>query len=47
MLTTVLGIDLGKRWFHVVGKDAAGHVTLRRKCNRAQLVEFIAQHRAA
>jgi len=44
MLTTVLGIDLGKRWFHVVGKDAAGHVTLRRKCNRAQLIEFIAQH---
>ena len=44
MLTTVLGIDLGKRWFHVVGKDAAGHVTVRRKCNRAQLIEFIAQH---
>lgn len=44
MVTTVIGIDLGKRWFHVVGKDASGHVTQRSKFNRAQLVEFMAQH---
>jgi transposase len=43
MNTTVLGIDLGKRWFHVVGKDAAGRVTHRQKFNRTQLVEFVAR----
>ncbi len=41
MTTTVLGIDLGKRWFHVVGRDTAGHVTVRQKFNRAQLIAFI------
>ena len=37
MSTTVLGIDLGKRWFHVVGRDPRRHVTLGQKFNRAQL----------
>jgi len=44
MNITVLGIDLGKRWFHVVGRDGTGHVSLRQKFNRAQLIQFIAQH---
>jgi len=44
MVTTVIGIDLGKRWFHVIGKDACGHVTQRSKFNRTQLIEFMAQH---
>jgi len=39
-----LGIDLGKRWFHVVGTDHAGHVTCRQRFNRAQLIEFVARH---
>ncbi len=38
MSTTVLGIDLGKRWFHLVGKDTVGRVTVRHKFNRAQLI---------
>ena len=44
MTTTVIGIDLGKRWFHVVGRDLHRNVTLRQKFNRAQLVEFVARH---
>jgi transposase len=44
MTTTVIGIDLGKRWFHVVGRDQRGNVTLRQKFNRAQLIEFVARH---
>jgi len=44
MGTTVIGIDLGKRWFHVVGRDERGHIALRQKFNRVQLVQFIAQH---
>lgn len=44
MSTTVLGIDLGKRWFHVLGKDEAGHITHRQKLNRAQLIQFVARH---
>jgi transposase len=46
MSTTVLGIDLGKRWFHVLGKDESGHITLRQKFNRAQLIQFVAHHPA-
>jgi transposase len=46
MSTTVIGIDLGKRWFHVVGTDAAGRVTERKKFNRSQLIQFMAQHPA-
>ncbi len=46
MSTTVIGIDLGKRWFHVVGMDSAGHTTERKKFNRQQLIQFMAQHPA-
>jgi transposase len=30
----IIGIDLGKNWFHVVGLDAKGTVLLRKKLNR-------------
>ena len=46
MTSTVLGIDLGKRWFHVVGRDQAGQITVRSKFNRAQLIQFIVNHPA-
>ncbi|MCG1019686.1 MULTISPECIES: IS110 family transposase [Burkholderiaceae] len=46
MNATTLGIDLGKRWFHVVRCDASGHTVLREKLNRNQLLQFMAQHSA-
>jgi transposase len=39
----ILGIDLGKNWFHVVGIDQGGTPLLRRKLNRAHLAELGAQ----
>jgi transposase len=36
----VVGLDIGKRLFHVIGMDQAGHVVLRRRCSRSQLVAF-------
>ena len=33
----VVGLDIGKRLFHVIGMDQAGHVVLRRRCSRSQL----------
>ena len=39
---SIIGIDLGKNWFHVVGLDAKGTVLLRKKMNRGQLSEFAA-----
>ena len=44
MNSVTLGIDLGKRWFHVVGCDAAGKVVLREKLGRHQLLQLMAQH---
>jgi len=40
---TVLGIDLAKRVFHVVGMDDAGHVVLKKRLTREALLPFIAQ----
>jgi len=34
MTATAIGLELGTRWFHVVGKDAAGHVLLRQTFKR-------------
>lgn len=39
---TVLGIDLGKNWFHLVGLDERGAIALRKKLNRLQLMECAA-----
>ena len=46
MRARVLGIDLGKRWFHVVERDEEGHIVLRQRLNRNQLHQFMAQHSA-
>jgi transposase len=40
--STVLGIDLAKLVFHVVGMDDAGHVILRKRLTRRALLRFIA-----
>src|SRR4030095_12479656 len=40
---TVLGIDLAKRIFHLVGMDDAGHVVLKKRLTREALLPFIAQ----
>ena len=42
MPPTIVGIDLGKNWFHVVGLDEGGATILRKKLNRAQLAEYAA-----
>src|ERR1700720_2215831 len=38
----VLGIDLGKTVFHLVGLDSTGKVVIRKKCSRKQLLAFTA-----
>jgi transposase len=38
----IIGIDLGKNWFHLVGMNEKGDVLLRKKLNRNQLAEFVA-----
>jgi transposase len=39
---TVLGIDIAKLVFHVVGMDDSGHVVLRKRIARSELLTFIA-----
>ncbi|WP_157378504.1 hypothetical protein [Burkholderia ubonensis] len=36
----VIGIDLGKNWFHLVAIDERGTELFRKKLNRGQLAEF-------
>ena len=36
----VVGIDLGKTVFHLVGLDSTGKVVIRKRCSRAQLLVF-------
>lgn len=38
----IIGIDLGKNWFHLIGLDVHGAVVLRQKLNRSQLATFAA-----
>ncbi len=40
---SVLGIDIAKQMFHVVGLDDAGNVVLRKRMPRGALMSFIAQ----
>ena len=42
MFIKVLGIDLGKSTFHVIGRDHSDHPVLRKKFTRTKLIEFIA-----
>jgi transposase len=37
---TIIGINLGKHWFHLAGMDERGATVLRKKLNRGQLAEF-------
>ena len=39
---TIIRIDLGKNWFHLVGVDARGATVLRKKLNRGQLAAYAA-----
>lgn len=39
----VLGIDLAKPMFHVVGMDETGHMVLRKRLPRGALLPFMAQ----
>jgi transposase len=41
----VVGIDLGKTLFHLVGMDATGKVVIRKRCSRSQLLAFTANIR--
>ena len=38
----IIGIDLGKHWFHLIGLDRDGAIVLRRKLSRSQLSAFAA-----
>src|SRR5499427_765477 len=40
---SVLGIDIAKQVFHLVGMDAHGTIQLRKRLARAQVMTFIAQ----
>jgi transposase len=39
---SVLGIDIAKLVFHIVGMDDRGHVVLRKRMARGELLHFIA-----
>jgi len=41
--TRVLGIDIAKLVFHVVGMDDTGHVVLRKRMARSELLAFVVQ----
>ena len=38
----IVGIDLGKNWFHLIGVDDTGATVFRKKMNRSQLAHFAA-----
>lgn len=42
MTIVTLGLDLGKNWVHMVGFDGSGHIVLRRRVRRAQLLRVTA-----
>ena len=37
---TIVGIDLGKNWFHLIGLDAQGATVVRKRLNRSQLAAY-------
>ena len=43
----VVGIDLGKTVFHLVGLDSTGNVVVRKRCSRRQLLAFTANLQVA
>lgn len=42
MFIKVLGIDLGKSSFHIIGRDASDQPIVRKKLTRQKLIQFIA-----
>ena len=40
---SIVGIDLAKRIFPLVGMDEAGHIVLKKRLTREALLPFIAQ----
>jgi Transposase len=40
---SILGIDIAKLVFHIVGMDDTGHVVLRKRLTRGELLPFIAK----
>ncbi|MCO8161713.1 IS110 family transposase [Pseudomonas sp. 21LCFQ010] len=42
-VVALLGIDIGKRNFHLVGQNASGHQVLRKQFNRTRLLQFVAK----
>jgi transposase len=42
----VIGIDLGKTVFHLVGMDSTGRAVIRKKCSRKQPLAFTANSEA-
>lgn len=40
----ILGLDLGKSTFHLIGLDHSGHEQLRHKFTRTKLLEFLANY---
>lgn len=43
MNITRIGIDIGKKSFHVIGQDQQGHQILRKKFSRSRLLQFLMQ----
>lgn len=43
---TLIGLDIGKHRFHLVGHDQHGHPILKKQFNRSQLLDFLANHPA-
>ena len=37
----VIGIDLGKNTFHLIGHDQTGKEVFRKKLNRIKLIQFL------
>ncbi len=40
--SALIGIDLGKHTFHLHGQDKSGREVFRKKCSRAQMMQFLA-----
>ncbi|PPS23527.1 IS110 family transposase, partial [Pseudomonas amygdali pv. morsprunorum] len=44
--SALIGIDLGKHTFHLHGLDKSGREVFRKKCSRAQMMQFLPARRA-
>ena len=43
----IIGIDLGKSTFHLVGHDHLGQEIYRHKFSRGKLIQFLSTHKPA